>query len=327
MKFAAIASLSSVFAFGCATQHDADVDDDDDTDTIPSPSPTPSPQPTKPTATGAYNVRTTYDLTIEALLPAQIESMVVLLRDFSQHPAQTMFDLAEDAGVPAVSEVRDALPSYVEDKLYGWIDGEIAKITIDGIPVTQYAANIAALAQTSLGKFAIDSKLVIENTTATHTLGTLDLSPAGIAASFPLPLPAATATCSSANGELTIGSHGFSIEYGEYVWQAIDAQVHVRATLGAAVNCPALASTVSNKCYFGVCVGHASQLTAICEAGLDELVDRVHAEFTAERLDLVQLDQGHATLTDADHMTGAWSAQINAGMGLRPAPATFTASR
>jgi hypothetical protein len=314
-------ALSSLLLIGCVGSEPSKGTDGDNDHDAPT-------QPAKPTASGAYAVHSTFDLTIEALLPQQAADMVTLLRQFSQQPAMTMFDVAEDAGVPAVGEIRDALPSYLEDKLYGWIDGEIAKVTVDGVPVTQYAANIAALAETSLGQFAIDSTLTIQGTTAHHALGSLDLSPAGLDAQFDLSaLPAATATCSTANGTLTIGTHGYSIAYGEYVWQALDAKVHVRATIGAAVNCPAIAQTISNKCVFSVCVGHAAQLTEICERGLDEIVDRVHDEFTAERLDLVQLDQGTATLSDADHMTGTWSAQINAGQGLRHAPATFTATR
>ena len=100
------------------------------------------------------------------------------------------------------------------------------------------------------------------------------------------------------------------------------------ASLGAAVNCPALASTVADKCVWGYCVGHEAQLTEICEKGLDEAVERVHAEVTATKLDLVQLDAGTAAIAaDGNSMTGTWTAQINAGQGLRNAPATFTATR
>ena len=110
--------------------------------------------------------------------------------------------------------------------------------------------------------------------------------------------------------------------------QGRDAQVDVRGSLGSAVNCPSLATTISNKCVFGACVGHKAELTEICERGLDEIVDRVHDEFTAYRLDLLALESGTATLAaDGNSMTGTWTAQINAGQGLRNVPATFTAAR
>jgi len=338
MKLAAISSLLLVGCVASEPSKGSDTDTNTDTTTDPntdsdSTTPTTPTTPAKPTAAGAYDVRSTIDLTVEALLPEAIHAKVVVLRDFSQNPAQTLFDVAEDAGVPAVGDLRAALPSYLEDKLEGWINDEIAKLTINGVSVTQHAANLAALAETSLGKFAIDSTLTVNGTTATHALATLDLSPAGLAATFPLSalgaeVTTATATCSSQDGTFSIGSHGYTIPYGEYVWQAIDAQLDIRASLGAAVDCPALATAVSNKCVFGVCVGHEAELTEICERGLDEAVDRVHDEFTATELDLLQLASGTAQLSaDSTSMTGTWIAQINVGQGLRNAPATFTASK
>ena len=341
-----LAVLTSLVLVGCVAQEpskgpgtdtetDTDTDPEMPTDETPTvdPEPEPEPEPVVPSATGSYSVRSTFDLTIEALLPEIIASKVVLLRKFSQNPAKTLFDAAEDAGVPAVEDIRDALPSYVEDKLEGWINDEIEDLTINGISVTQYAANLAALAEQSLGKFAIDSSLAINNTLATHALSTLDLAPAGLAATFslsalPSSVTTATASCSSTEGVFSIGTHGYAIPYGEYVWQAINGQVDIRAELGAAVNCPALANTISNKCYLGYCVGHKAALTEICERGLDEVVDRVHDEFTATTLELLQLDAGTATIAaDGNSMTGTWTAQINAGQGLRNAPATFTATR
>lgn len=269
-----------------------------------------------------------FDLTIGALLPEVIHGKLQTLRSFSQNPAKTLFDVAEDAGVPAVEEIRDNLPDYVEDKLEGWLNTEIEKLTINGVSVTQHAANIVALAEQSLGTFAIDSTLVVDGTSATHTLGQLDLSPAGLEATFPLSfVDAQTTACSSQDGTFTIGAHGYSIPYGEYVWQAIDAQVNVRASLGAAVDCPSLAHTISNKCYWGYCVGHRAELTEICERGLDEVVERVRAKFVATKLDLVQLDAGTATIVADGLENGTWTAQINAGQGLRNAPAAFTATK
>jgi hypothetical protein len=329
-----LAAISSLLLIGCAasdSSKDSDWNTDDTTDTTTDG--TTPPMTKVPVAHGTYAVRSTFDLTIEALLPERIYSMVTTMRAFSQNPAQTMFDVAEDAGVPAVATIRDALPSYLEDKLEGWINDEINKVTINGVSIPQHAANIVALAETSLGKFAVTSTLTVNGQSATHALGMLDLSPVGLAMQFPLAaLPSnvsvATATCGSNDGTFSIGAHGYSIQYGEYVWQAIDAKVDVRGSLGAAVNCPTLATTISNKCVFGVCVGHKAELTEICERGLDEIVDRVHDEFTAYRFDLLQLDAGTATLAaDSNSMTGTWTAQINAGQGLRNAPATFTAAR
>src|SRR5262249_50447168 len=87
----------------------------------------PTNPPVEPTANGTYQVRSQYDVTAEAVLPEPAFEMVGTLRSFSTAPAHTLLDLAEDAGVPAVETIRDALPSSLESRLEGWIDEQIAK--------------------------------------------------------------------------------------------------------------------------------------------------------------------------------------------------------
>jgi hypothetical protein len=263
------------------------------------------------------------------------------LRDFSVNPASTLFDLAEDAGVPAVAEIRAALPGYLEDKLYGWINGEIAKLKVNGVPVTSVAGWVVGWADAVLTTFALDSQLTESGGTCTHTLTNLDFYPAGINVVLPVNditsnVITQTAACSSAAGTFTMGDHTFGLAYGEYMWRAFEAELgaNLRSTLSAAVNCAGLAQAIANKCYLGYCVGHASQLEAICKAGIDEVVDRAHAKVTALRFDAIHLAAGTATLVDTDTnldaeamTSGVWTAEINAGQGLRTVPATFTATR
>ncbi len=340
---------------GCVTNQspssDTDTDTDADTDTgtgtgSGSGSNTqPQPQPPQPVANGTYQVRSDIDLTIEALLPETVAGYVATLRAFSTNPAETMFDLAEDAGVPAVQEIRDALPDAVENKLEGWINGEITKLMVGGVPVPQVAGNIASLAETALTHVALDSELAIEGSTATHTLTALDLSPAGLDVvvaldTMPNDVISVTATCSSARGAIALGDHAFALQYGEYMWTAINSAVtqqygtDIHGVISNAVSCPTLAHTIAAKCYFGVCVGHEAQLTSICEAGVDEVVERMHGKFAELRFDAVHFAAGSATLVDANQdgdaealTSGVWDAEINAGMGLRHAPATFTATK
>lgn len=311
-------------------------------DTDPEPEPQPQPQPV---ASGTYQVRSDLDLTIEAVLPETAAGYVSTLRDFATNPTETLFDLAEAAGVPAVAEIRSALPDAVENKLEGWMNGEIEKLTIGGVPVPQVAGTIASLAETALTRFALESELSIAGTTATHTLKTLDLTPAGLnvvvsITALPDDVIAATTTCSTAQGALALGDHAFALRYGEYMWTAIDHAVtqrygtDLRGVIGGTVNCPALAQAVAAKCYFGVCVGHAAQLTAICNKGVDEVVERMHDKVAAMRFDALHVASGRAALVDADQdgdaealAAGTWDAEINVGLGLRRVPATFTATK
>jgi hypothetical protein len=309
---------------GTGTGTGDDRGDDDDTTT-------PTPEPAKPVATGAYNVHSTIDLTPELVLPEPAEMVVLTLREFSTNPANAMIELAAEAGVPAI----DDLPSYVQDKLEGWINAEIAKVTINGTPITQVAGSIAGLAETSLSTLEVDSQL--DTTANTHTLTRVNLPV--FAASFDLTVMQ-PATCSSSGGALAIGDHTYGLPYGEYIWTALNDKMvaeygyDLRGALGAAVNCPALAHTVANKCVWGVCVGHETQLTNICEAGLDEVAGRVHDKLAEMRFDALHFIAGQATLVDDNHdgaaeslAAGTWTAELNAGQGLRHVPATFIGER
>lgn len=292
-------------------------------------------RPPKPVAMGAYDVHSTIDLTPELVLPEPAEMVILTLRQFSTNPADTLLDLADEAGVPAVAEIRDDLPDYVEDKLEGWINGEIAKVTINGTPITQVAGSIAGLAEISLSTLELDSQLDIDANT--HTLTHVNLP--ALDTSFDLTF-SQTASCSSNAGALSIGDHTYGLAYGEYIWTALHDKMvatygyDLRGALGAAVDCPSLAATIANKCVWGYCVGHQTQLTQICGAGLDEAVERVHDKLAEERFDALHFISGTATLVDADHdhvaealVSGTWDAELNAGQGLRHVPATFIGER
>jgi hypothetical protein len=329
-------------ASGCVLQLPGDGEPGGD-DTIDPPQP-PRPFPDA-VARGAYQVRTTYDVTVNAVLPEQAYEVVVTLHDFSTAPAHTLIDLAEAAGVPAVSELRAVLPDSLESRLEGWIDDQIEGVTINGVPVTQVAGDIAALGEIALTQFAVDSTLDVQGARATHRLRTFDFTPAGLDAKIPVDaLPGdiieAEVTAACADGALTLGDHRFGVPYGRYAWQALEAAVTaqygagVRDLLGAAVNCPAVATAVSNKCLLGVCVGHRAELLELCERGLDEVVNLAKGKMEALRFDVIRLEAGTATLADvaSDNTAarlegGVWTAQIDVSQGLRPVPATFTATR
>lgn len=295
---------------------------------------------------GPYAVQSKVDLTIEAILPQQAEAVVAALRDFSTNPAHALITLADQAGVPAVAALYNAIPGVLKDKLEGWVDDEINKVKIAGKPITAYAGDIAALADTALSNFALDSSFLLTPNQATHTLTMLDLSPTGLDIKVPFTGLAADILTQTPDvtlnegGNLDIGDEHFGLNYGEYAWQGINAVVKanlgtdIRDTLSNAINCPHLAQVVSDKCVLGVCVGHESELQSICQGGVDALVDGVHAKFSALRIDVFHFAEGNTRLVDddgdgvADRMAdGKWEAEMNLGLGLRHTPATFVGSR
>lgn len=345
MRTAILASLVAVScgAIGCGATDPAGGDG-------VGPGPDHGGTPENPVAhtSGPYAVHTSVDFTIEAILPPQIELVVVTLRSFSKNPARAIFDVAEQKGVPAVGIIRDALPGALEDKLEEWINNEIEKVKINGKPITEYAGEIAALAEIALSEFAVHSELTIdaESDTATHTITALDLTPAGIDFRLPIGglagdiLTQAPRYAIGDAGALSMSEQHFGLNYGEYAWQGLEmvsTQVFgqgIRATLGKAINCDAIAKTVADKCVLGACVGHEKELEAICVGGLDAVVDFAHDKMAAMRLEALHLITGAATLVDdtgdglGDRIVdGEWQAELNIGLGLRHAPATFVGAR
>ena len=56
--------------------------------------------------------------------------------------------------------MRSVLPDALESRLEAWIDAEIARLTLDGVPVIQLATELVARAETSLSTVALESELV-----------------------------------------------------------------------------------------------------------------------------------------------------------------------
>lgn len=333
-RFVVISSLVT----GCVIQDGGRPgwgDDGDDGD--PSPTNPTTPPPPAPKADGTYEVRSSYDVTVNAVLPEPAYEIVGTLHDFSTAPAHTLLDLAEQAGVPAVGTIRDALPSSLETRLEGWIDDQIEAIEIGGVSITQIAGDIAGLAESVLTSFSIDSELRVEGTTATHRLTNIDFSGTALSlGNLPATVTTQTTSAKLESTKLVIGEHTYGLPYGEYAWQAMEAKMvstygaGPRAYLGSIVNCPAIANAVASKCVLGVCVGHKTELQAICERGLDEVVAVAQRKVSAQRFDALRHVSGTATLVDANHDgqadrldDGVWNAQIDATQGLRSVPATF----
>jgi hypothetical protein len=298
-----------------------------------------------PSSAGPYKVVTHADLSVELILPAQAELVVTTLRTFSTNPGQALLSLPGDA-VPAINDLMAVIPSPLTGKVEGWVNGYIDPIEVGGVKLTDAAGTVAGLAQTSLSKVDLDSDLTITEGSAAQKLTAIDLTPAGIDEIIPLDLPndlvsaSTTATYGGSGAQLALGSEDFGFEYGEYAWQAVNNETtklfgaDIRTMLGNAVNCPALGAKIANECVLGVCVGHADIVAGACSAGLDFVVDQMHQKFDSIDITAVQFASGTGTLVDdngdgvADRITtGAWDAELNVGLGLRPTGATFDASR
>lgn len=305
-----------------------------------------NPVPAQAASKGPYMVDTTMQFTVEQLLPGRIAAIVEAMRTFETDPAKALLDLAEAQGVPAVGTIRDALPGFLEDRLGGWINDEIQRFEVGGRPITAYVGDVAELAEYSLTQFEIESQMAIDLYETTHTLTALDLTPTGFDIRIPIEGLAADILTQhptialGEGGNITFSDQTFGLQYGTYAWTGLNAiSTHVfgqdiRATLGKAVNCDSLAEKIADKCALGACVGHETEIRAICNGGLDGLVNFTKGKFTALDINAFQFAAGQARLVDVDAdgigdriEGGVWDAKMNIGMGLRHAPATFIGTR
>ncbi len=307
-------------------------------------------QPPAPLVTdGEYQLASTLDVEAQALLPGQAYEAVQILEGLRDRPAQTLFDMAEAAGVPVVGTLRDALPGPIESRLYGWIDGYIQGVTTGDGTIAQVINTVLTAAHTDVAHVELASTLTITGSTAQHRLDTVTLLVAGQSLSYDVaPLAAIGAAIDvpvihgiSDTGALRIYDHSFEVPYGKIAWRAIQAQVtaqygtDLRGLLGRQINCAAMAANVAGQCYLGQCVGHESDLNSICEAGLDYAVAQVQDRVEAATIEPLALDAGTGQMIDGDFSdrvcsmidTGVWSARLDTGHGLRPAPASFTGTR
>jgi hypothetical protein len=296
---------------------------------------------------GPYTITTKVDLTVEAILPPQLEDIVASMRDFSTNPAHALLTLAAQESVPALADLYDALPSQLIDQLEGWMNGYLDGISIGGKPLTKWASDVASLADTAFSQFNVDSTLAIDGTTSTHVLTELDFTPTGVL-NLKIPITGIASDILTQHpsiavgeaGALQVGDQAFGLLFGEYAWQAVNSEcthlfgADIRGTLGKAVNCPQLAKSISSKCVLFVCVGHESLLDDVCEGGLDAVVNVMHDKFSSYNIEALHYAAGAATLVDsdgdgvADQITaGTWDAEMNLGLGLRHTPATWTGER
>lgn len=306
-----------------------------------------TPENPVPAKTGPYAMVNKVDFTVEQIVPAQVELVVATLRDFSTNPAHALISIADRAGVPAASTIYSLIPGAIKSRFEGWINTEVAKAKVNGKPITEYAGDVAKLFEYALTDFVVDSELTIDSTEGvTHRLTALDLRPTGI--DFVLPIGGLagdvltqTPTISIAEGgSIVFGEQHFGLNYGEYAWQAIEGVTMaafgttIKGTLLTAMNCPAIAQAVADKCVLGVCVGHETEIRNVCVGGISAIVDFVHDQIAAHRIEALHFASGGARLVDDDAdgvgdriVDGDWDAEMNFGLGLRHTNATFSGAR
>jgi hypothetical protein len=326
--------LTMAFAVGCAAQGDDGVGDDgvgDDSAGDDSAGDD-GVEPPQPELAEAYALTSELDVSAATVLPAPMSEAIELLRGFEASPGTALLDLATLAGVPAIEEIRDALPSALESRLIGWIDDQL-----EATPFPALAGEIAALADTAFGEVELASTLDLA--AGVHALDAIAVEVDGHRAELAVESPGgdvaaliADVELTIAGSELAIGEHRFGLRVGTAAWQALGAAIEARygadlaTVLADAVDCPALADAIADKCFLSQCIGHRDELLEVCTGAVGYAVGQLEAQITAVDFDAVILHAGAATASGAalERLAGTWTADLDLGSGPRPMPATFT---
>jgi hypothetical protein len=330
------------------------------------------PPPADLTIAGKYELTTEIDLTASSLVPDPVHTYLDILARLRDDPAGALFAVLDEAGVPLASDLEAALPDIVDDRLEGWINDYVLAARYQGTPVRDEIAAVVDAASTVLTRFELASSLDVPAPDAqgwaetTHRLQELryTLYDGSLRLSVPLdpkaldpaaadlalvverrPMARASAGQAGSDAHLAVEDHTFGVPYGAYAYVVLDEAlrdrygVGIRGALGALLDCPALGAAVGGRCVLGLCVGHAADLTAICEQGLDLVAEQVRDRIQDLSFDALYLQHGDAALWDApapggsrdgrvDRLDGGvWKASIDLGGGAHDVPARFTGTR
>jgi hypothetical protein len=137
-------------------------------------------------------------------------------------------------------------------------------------------------------------------------------------------------------GALAMGDQHFKLAIGSHAWQGIGLAVETKyggdLSIVQHLDCNAVAQSVAARCVSGTCVGHASDLLALCQAGVTALVADLRDGLVPVELD-THFVRGTARLVDdtrddvADRIVdGTWDAETDVGAGVQATQVAFTAS-
>lgn len=307
--------------------------------------------------TGTYSVTSRFEVPATVAAPGPLGDTLRLVHGLAVDPGTALLDFAEDAGVPALAELRWVLPDALESELAGWMNGYLETATVDGVSPRGELQELDALIRSVLLEWELRSTLLLPaDALGRHEPVSLAFdSPAGpvvIPVSATAPVTAGvdvTATVSWPDGPggaavATLGDHAMGIPFGRYALQGLEAillaqhgTADVAAFLADAVGCDALAASVAARCVGFVCVGHEAEVRAVCDGGVAEAAARLEAQVLGLDFRAIHLERGTAVavgaaLEPAQQATalqaGVWTASIDVGNGAETATtATFTAAR
>lgn len=291
---------------------------------------------------GQYELATPIDLTSIGVLPNEVSGALSSLSNFKEKPSQTIVDLMASANVPA-ADFLNSIPGPIRPAVLGYIDDAIFDPVFEGVPVANKLAtlldDVGGIATKSSIVTVLDLPTAKDNgdTTAKHSVRGLGFAWDGKFTVIDAPAELRSklgSTSVSANiaplaerskdvelGRLQIEKHAFTIPFGTFAVTAMDKLstdrfgADLRGALGKLVDCGKVAEAVSKRCINPpgpgeVCVGHKTEVQALCSKGLDLLVD--NAKGAIKKLDVtMNVNLGVAQMWDGVEADSALDAKAD----------------
>ena len=305
---------------------------------------------------GSFAVTSRFEVPATVAAPGPLGDTLRLLHGLAVDPGTALLDYAEEAGVPALAELRLVLPDALEAELVDWMNAYLETAVVDGVSPYQQIVELDGLVRSVLLSWELRSTLSLPvDGPGTHAPVALAFDgpsgPVVVPVDATAPVTSGvdvTATLTWPDGSagparVTIGEHAMGIPFGRYAASALDAILlartgagSVEAFLSAAVRCDDLAASVAARCLGPICVGHEAELREICQGGVAEAAARIEAQVLGLDFDVVHFEQGvadapgvpPAALPDVSLLqNGVWTAAIDLGNGAETATATFVAAR
>jgi hypothetical protein len=289
----------------------------------------------------AYDVTSRIDVTGDAI-PPEVHDATAGMTAFSSNPAHALLAAADPT---MVQDLKTQIGSTLAGQLEGWMNTEIDKAKVATKTMRQFATDVVSITESTLTHFYLPSTLSMTPAKTTHVLAGINFRP--LALDIVVPVGGLTAdvltqhpTLSVAEGgAFTLGDQKFGLAFGDHAWSGITLATTtlygsgVQGTLSTGVNCDTVAHAVAARCYSSSCVGHESQLRAVCASGVAGLSGTLNQKVIAFHLEVFRFMSGTATMVDtngdglADRIdNGTWSTQIKL-VTLREATAMFTAKK
>lgn len=314
----------------------------------------PDPRP----LAGTYHLVNRFDVPAASVAPGAAGDAFALLDGLANKPATTLLDLADEAGVPAVGIITAALPDAVESRLDEWMKDYLTATQVGGTSAYSELVKVNGLVQSILVSFVLQSDLALPSSadqTGTHSPTALVFFASTSPVTVQVPLAEVTAAhgvrataswpssaeAAAGNSDVSFGDHAMGLRLGQYALAALDIALErglgasdLSAALAKLVDCPAMAASVANRCVGPVCVGHASELSDVCAAGLRRAASEIEAQVVALDYKAIHFQSGRAkasgcfagdgaTASAGRLSDGAWTVTVDVGNGEKPAAASF----